>query len=163
VISCNLCATNCALARTGRGGEGRGSPLLHHPRHHATTELGVVARLCGCATLGGIPLPPICSPGWRGVCRGHLSEATDGIVVAPERPEAVSGLRNLKRPTESKEEATEVIAVRDLVPFHANTHAGRHPKQAAKREWRQPDRRALVQPGRNQQPPWRRELTCCCP
>jgi hypothetical protein len=61
----------------------------------------------------------------------------------------MSSFVKARRPTQGKEEATEVIAVRDLVPFHANTHAGRHPKQAAKREWRQPDRRALVQPGRN--------------
>jgi hypothetical protein len=41
------------------------------------------------------------------VCHEHLSEAGDGISDAPEYPEAISGLRDLKRPTEGKEEATE--------------------------------------------------------
>jgi hypothetical protein len=39
----------------------------------------------------------------------HLSEAEDGISVAPEHAEAISGLRDAREPTEGKEEATEVI------------------------------------------------------
>lgn len=48
----------------------------------------------------------------------HLSEATNGISVAPGHGEAMSGFAAIKRPTEGREEATDGIIAPTILPGH---------------------------------------------
>jgi hypothetical protein len=62
-------------------------------------------------TLGGIPPSPYLLTSLEtGSAVGTLSEAMGAMSVAPEHAEAMSSFVKARRPTERKEEVTEVIA-----------------------------------------------------
>jgi hypothetical protein len=83
--------------------------------------------------------------------RGRLSEAADGIAVAPEHAEAVSGFAKARGPTQGKEEATEPSPRADLWPSRDVRHYG----------CRRPDRPSVVPAGtRIPAPPLMRVRVC---
>jgi hypothetical protein len=81
-------------------------------------------RFGRCADPGGIPSPhpPTRLERFATIA---VSEATDGIAVAPGRTEGMSGPRGLKRPKNGKEEATEAVPAPSLRGVVRRSVAGR--------------------------------------